>query len=47
MNLYISDLHFGHQGIIAFDNRPFADALTEHGISTAIFTAEKTKYTNL
>lgn len=26
MNLYISDLHFGHQGIIAFDNRPFADA---------------------
>ena len=25
MNLYISDLHFGHAGAIQFDNRPFAD----------------------
>lgn len=25
MNLYISDLHFGHANCIQFDNRPFAD----------------------
>ena len=25
MNLYISDLHFGHSKIIPFDKRPFAD----------------------
>ena len=23
MNLYISDLHFGHKGVINFDHRPF------------------------
>lgn len=25
MNLYTSDLHFGHKNVIAFDHRPFAD----------------------
>lgn len=25
MNLYISDLHFGHTNAITFDNRPFSD----------------------
>ena len=25
MNLYISDLHFGHKNVIGFDHRPFAD----------------------
>ena len=25
MNLYISDLHFGHANVIKFDHRPFAD----------------------
>ena len=25
MNLYISDLHFGHENAIEFDHRPFAD----------------------
>lgn len=25
-NFYISDLHFGHDAIISFDNRPFMDA---------------------
>lgn len=25
MNLYISDLHFGHKNVIEFDHRPFAD----------------------
>lgn len=26
MNLYISDLHFGHANVIRFDNRPFKSA---------------------
>ena len=26
MNLYISDMHFGHKNVIAFDHRPFLDA---------------------
>jgi len=26
MNLYISDLHFGHTNMIRYDHRPFADA---------------------
>ena len=26
MNLYISDLHFGHNNVIRFDRRPFNDA---------------------
>ncbi len=25
MNLYISDLHFGHKNVIRFEHRPFAD----------------------
>ncbi len=25
MNLYISDLHFGHANVIGFDHRPFSD----------------------
>lgn len=25
MNLYVSDLHFGHHNVINFDNRPFLD----------------------
>ena len=25
MNLYISDVHFGHKSVIEFDQRPFAD----------------------
>lgn len=25
MNLYISDMHFGHKNVIGFDHRPFAD----------------------
>lgn len=25
MNLYISDIHFGHKNVIGFDHRPFAD----------------------
>lgn len=25
MNLYISDLHFGHRNVIGFDHRPFVD----------------------
>ena len=28
-NYYIADLHFGHQNIMAFDNRPFID-VEEH-----------------
>lgn len=26
-NFYIADTHFGHQDIIAFDNRPFSDTM--------------------
>ena len=29
MNLYIGDLHFGHNSVLKFDNRPFND-ITEH-----------------
>lgn len=25
MNLYIGDLHFGHENVIRFDDRPFAN----------------------
>lgn len=25
MNLYISDLHFGHRNVLTFDHRPFSD----------------------
>ena len=25
MNLYTSDLHFGHENVIRFDDRPFSD----------------------
>lgn len=25
MNLYTSDLHFGHKNVMQFDHRPFAD----------------------
>ena len=28
MNLYISDLHFGHKNVILFDHRPFSDVDT-------------------
>ena len=32
MNLYISDLHFGHKNVILFDHRPFSDVDTmDHG----------------
>ena len=34
MNLYISDMHFGHEDIIAFDSRPFRD--TRHMDSSMI-----------
>lgn len=27
-NLYIADIHFGHQNVLAFDNRPFPDVKT-------------------
>lgn len=26
MIYYIADMHFGHQNVLRFDNRPFADA---------------------
>ena len=26
MNLYTSDLHFGHKNVMLFDHRPFVDA---------------------
>lgn len=29
MNYYIADLHFGHENVLAFDNRPFKD-IEEH-----------------
>ena len=28
MNLYISDLHFGHKNVILFEHRPFSDVDT-------------------
>ena len=32
MNLYISDLHFGHKNVILFEHRPFSDVDTmDHG----------------
>ena len=31
MNLYTSDLHFGHKNVMLFDHRPFADVETEEG----------------
>ena len=32
MNLYISDLHFGHKNVILFEHRPFSAVDTmDHG----------------
>ena len=28
MNLYISDLHFGHRNVLQFDHRPFGEIQT-------------------
>lgn len=30
MNLYIGDLHFGHEKVIRFENRPFANVREMH-----------------
>lgn len=32
MNFYIADLHFGHQNILGFDNRPF-DTIEENDVA--------------
>ena len=49
-NFYISDLHIGHENILRFDNRPFADVNEMNNKLIEIGTPEyaaMTQYTSL
>ena len=46
MNYYISDLHIGHENILRFDNRPFADVNEMNNTGTPEYAA-MTQYTSL
>ena len=48
LNLYISDLHFGHSNVIRFDHRPFADRdEMDRLMNMDIFMAEQMIHTVL
>lgn len=43
MNLYISDLHFGHRSVINFDHRPFADVEEMDNVLIYLWKSRVTK----
>lgn len=43
MNLYIADLHFGHQNIIRLNHRPFADADDMDGAMVSLWNNRVSK----
>lgn len=43
MNLYISDLHFGHRAVIDFEHRPFADVREMDSVLIYFWNSRVTK----
>ena len=47
MNLYISDLHFGHKNVILFEHRPFSDVDTMDHCLIQLWNSRAVSYTHL
>lgn len=43
MNFYTADLHFGHKGVILYDQRPFADVQEMDGVLISLWNSRVQK----
>lgn len=43
MNLYISDLHFGHKAVVDFDHRPFSGVEEMDAVLIQLWNSRVTK----
>lgn len=43
MNLYISDLHFGHKAVVDFDHRPFSEVEEMDAVLIQLWNSRVTK----